>query len=160
MEPGACQDDGWGEGQELPRSTPDVRVGGGGPRDLPLQPPGLLPRHHAPPCQVSKKATHTTTLHNHAKSSPASLSCRIIEKYNSNKLHFFHREDKLHKFAFVVSKEKLKKGLCKGVKLDVYFPGFPTLKHIEHTVCILFIIEIYENEKANSNCKENFREYN
>ncbi len=46
----------------------------------------------------------------------------------------FCRETKLHKFEFVVSKEKLKKGLCKGVRLDVYFPGFPTLMHIEHTV--------------------------
>lgn len=24
------------------------------------------------------------------------------------------------------------KGLCRGVKLDVYFPGFPSLKHIPH----------------------------
>ena len=29
--------------------------------------------------------------------------------------------------------EKLRKGLMKGVKLDVFFPGFPTLKHISHT---------------------------
>ena len=28
--------------------------------------------------------------------------------------------------------EQLQKGLMKGVKLDVYFPGFPTLKHIAH----------------------------
>lgn len=28
--------------------------------------------------------------------------------------------------------EKLKKGLMVGVKLDVFFPGFPTLKHIPH----------------------------
>ena len=25
------------------------------------------------------------------------------------------------------------KGLCERVKLDVYFPGFPSLKHIPHT---------------------------
>ena len=41
---------------------------------------------------------------------------------------------KVHKFGFIIEKEKLKKGLCDGVKLDVYFPGFPTLKHLEHTV--------------------------
>ena len=34
---------------------------------------------------------------------------------------------------FLVSKESLVQGLCQGVKLDVYFPGFPTLKHIPHT---------------------------
>ena len=33
---------------------------------------------------------------------------------------------------FEVPIEKLKKGLMKGVRLDVYFPGFPTLKHIPH----------------------------
>ena len=31
-----------------------------------------------------------------------------------------------------VSEGHLQKGLMKGVKLDVYFPGFPTLKHIPH----------------------------
>ena len=25
-------------------------------------------------------------------------------------------------------------GLCEGVKLDVYYPGFPTLYHVEHGV--------------------------
>jgi 5'-3' exoribonuclease 1 len=29
---------------------------------------------------------------------------------------------------------RLVKGLCPNVRLDVYFPGFPTLKHIPHTV--------------------------
>lgn len=33
----------------------------------------------------------------------------------------------------------LKKGLCTGVKQDLYFPGFPTLKHIEHTVSVFSI---------------------
>ena len=55
----------------------------------------------------------------------------------------FCSETKLHKFAFVVSKEKLKRGLCNGVKLDVYFPGFPTLKHIEHTVSLLQIYCVF-----------------
>lgn len=33
----------------------------------------------------------------------------------------------------MVPKEKLVKGLCPNIRLDVYFPGFPTLKHVEHT---------------------------
>ncbi|XP_064642506.1 5'-3' exoribonuclease 1-like isoform X2 [Lineus longissimus] len=34
---------------------------------------------------------------------------------------------------FVVPRHKLQKGLCPGVKLDVYFPGFPTMKHLPHS---------------------------
>lgn len=30
--------------------------------------------------------------------------------------------------------ERIYKGLCKGVILDAYFAGFPSLKHIDHTV--------------------------
>ncbi|KAK6177144.1 hypothetical protein SNE40_015305 [Patella caerulea] len=33
---------------------------------------------------------------------------------------------------YIVDPNKLRKGLMDGVKLDVYFPGFPTLKHIPH----------------------------
>lgn len=33
---------------------------------------------------------------------------------------------------FDVPVDKLRKGLMKGVRLDVFFPGFPTLKHIPH----------------------------
>lgn len=36
--------------------------------------------------------------------------------------------------GFVVPIEKRYKGLCHGVRLDVYFPGFPTLKHLPHRV--------------------------
>lgn len=32
-----------------------------------------------------------------------------------------------------VAIKDLKKGLMDGVRLDVFFPGFPTLKHIPHT---------------------------
>ncbi|XP_067006470.2 5'-3' exoribonuclease 1 [Anabrus simplex] len=35
-----------------------------------------------------------------------------------------------------VEPSKLVRGLCPGVKLDVYFPGFPTLKHIPHTASL------------------------
>ncbi len=33
---------------------------------------------------------------------------------------------------FPVTKERVQRGLCEGVKQDVHFPGFPTLKHIPH----------------------------
>jgi 5'-3' exoribonuclease 1 len=33
-----------------------------------------------------------------------------------------------------IDRSRLVKGLCSCVQLDVYFPGFPTLKHIPHTV--------------------------
>ncbi|UYV66032.1 XRN1 [Cordylochernes scorpioides] len=33
---------------------------------------------------------------------------------------------------FRLPREKIKKGLLPGVKLDVCYPGFPTLKHIQH----------------------------
>ncbi|CAI4232702.1 unnamed protein product [Auanema sp. JU1783] len=36
------------------------------------------------------------------------------------------------KDLFRISKEKVQWGLAPGVKLDVYFPGFPTMKHIPH----------------------------
>lgn len=32
-----------------------------------------------------------------------------------------------------VPREKLVKGLCKGVNLNVYFAGFPTFQHIKHS---------------------------
>jgi len=35
--------------------------------------------------------------------------------------------------VYFVEHHKLVKGLCAAVKLDVYFPGFPTLKHIPHS---------------------------
>lgn len=34
--------------------------------------------------------------------------------------------------------EKLVKGAYPGVKLDIYYPGFPTLKHLKYTVCITY----------------------
>ena len=37
---------------------------------------------------------------------------------------------------FDVPVERLKKGLMDGVKLNVFFPGFPTLKHIPHTAAL------------------------
>ena len=37
---------------------------------------------------------------------------------------------------FKIELSELVFGLCPSVKLDVFFPGFPTLKHIEHEVGI------------------------
>lgn len=36
--------------------------------------------------------------------------------------------------GFVVAIKDQRKGLRPGVRLDVYFPGFPTLKHLKHEV--------------------------
>ncbi|GLG99705.1 5'-3' exoribonuclease 1 [Gryllus bimaculatus] len=38
----------------------------------------------------------------------------------------------LHREELFVDPCKLIKGLCPGAKLDVYFPGFPTFKHIKY----------------------------
>jgi len=36
--------------------------------------------------------------------------------------------------GFVIPIERQRKGVCPGARLDVYFPGFPTLKHLKYTV--------------------------
>jgi len=41
--------------------------------------------------------------------------------------------DTVYREEWDVPLHKLKKGLMEGVKLDVFFPGFPTLKHIRHS---------------------------
>lgn len=54
--------------------------------------------------------------------------------------HLIHNHAKVYEMwreELVVDRSKLVKGLCPGVKLDVYFPGFPTLKHIAFTVSIV-----------------------
>ena len=48
-----------------------------------------------------------------------------IERSHCNFLRVFREE-------WSVPIEKLRKGLMAGAKLDVFFPGFPTLKHIRH----------------------------
>ena len=54
---------------------------------------------------------------------------------------YFPTVDKNHASVLKVTRDDihvdpkhLVKGLCPGVRLDLYFPGFPTLKHIPHTV--------------------------
>lgn len=34
---------------------------------------------------------------------------------------------------YSIFEASLVQGLCAGVKLDVYFPGFPTFKHLPHS---------------------------
>ncbi|XP_003702478.2 5'-3' exoribonuclease pacman [Megachile rotundata] len=36
----------------------------------------------------------------------------------------------------IVPEEKLVKGLCPGVQIELYYPGFPTLRYIEHTATL------------------------
>lgn len=50
---------------------------------------------------------------------------------NHAKMELVNRDE------ILVPKEKLRKGLCPGVRLDLHFPGFPTLKHIDHTAKLL-----------------------
>ena len=47
--------------------------------------------------------------------------------------YVFFSVDKVVHPVFQVDHHQLVKGLCAAVKLDVYFPGFPTLKHIPHS---------------------------
>ena len=49
-------------------------------------------------------------------------------------LTFGSRVTEVRPDGFVMERSKLVKGLYPGVKLDLYFPGFPTLKHLEHSV--------------------------
>jgi len=42
-----------------------------------------------------------------------------------------------------VPRDKLVKGLYPGVSLDVYFPGFPTMKHLKYTVSLFFLHQFY-----------------
>ena len=44
-----------------------------------------------------------------------------------------YRLVQLPPFPFPIERDQLVHGLCEGVKLDVHFPGFPSLKHIHHT---------------------------
>lgn len=44
-------------------------------------------------------------------------------------LHVFSGREEIF-----VEHSKLVKGLCPETRLDVFFPGFPTLKHVKHTV--------------------------
>ena len=51
-------------------------------------------------------------------------------------IHSHAKCELVNRDDILVPQEKLVKGLCSGVKLSVYFPGFPTLQHIEHTATL------------------------
>lgn len=61
----------------------------------------------------------------------------IEMQYTSLIFIFMFRLRELGVDAFRVDPDKMVKGLMPQVRLDVYFPGFPTLKHILHKVNIL-----------------------
>ena len=48
---------------------------------------------------------------------------------------FVFRICDIPKFHFCLEPRRIVKGLMAGTLLDVYFPGFPTLKNIPHEVC-------------------------
>lgn len=48
----------------------------------------------------------------------------------------------LRREDIIVPEEKLRKGLLEGVQLEVYFPGFPTFKHLQYTVSGLIGVRI------------------
>lgn len=54
-----------------------------------------------------------------------------------NVIHNYCKVSDLHKDYFRLKREKIHKGLLKGALTDVYFPGFPTLKHLPHQVCLI-----------------------
>ena len=58
--------------------------------------------------------------------------CTVCDRLYPPKIIF--RLNKLGVDAFRVDTDKMVKGLLPQVRLDVYFPGFPTLKHIPHKV--------------------------
>uniref|UniRef100_A0A1I7UUL0 5'-3' exoribonuclease 1 n=1 Tax=Caenorhabditis tropicalis TaxID=1561998 RepID=A0A1I7UUL0_9PELO len=47
--------------------------------------------------------------------------------------HWRAERTELSQEIFRIPKEKVKWGLLPNVKMDVYFPGFPTMKHLKHT---------------------------
>ncbi|XP_016845549.1 5'-3' exoribonuclease 1 isoform X1 [Nasonia vitripennis] len=52
----------------------------------------------------------------------------------------------------LVPLERLVKGLCKGVQLSVYYPGFPTLQHIPHTACLAKAkVKVFEQPSRREN---------
>merc|ERR1719483_1683451 len=68
-----------------------------------------------------------------------------IEKSHC-KLDTVYRED------WDVPLHKLKKGLMEGVKLDVFFPGFPTLKHIRHSARLAKTgVKVFEQSSRGEN---------
>lgn len=47
------------------------------------------------------------------------------------------KEVNVHREDLYMDRSNIVKGLCPGVRLDVYFPGFPSLQYIPFTVSLL-----------------------
>ena len=60
----------------------------------------------------------------------------------------FYRLTKVPVDGFWLKSEELVKGLLPGVQLDVYYPGFPTLKHLKYKVSTYMEIKIPPNFNA------------
>ena len=65
--------------------------------------------------------------------SQVSNDCNNIGMSSSFLLFVLFRVKELPHHPYPVQKDDLVQGLCEGVKLDVYFPGFPSLKYIPHS---------------------------
>ena len=48
----------------------------------------------------------------------------------------FDRIEEIHKDLFRIKGHEIVKGLLDSVRPEVYFPGFPTLRFLPHTVSI------------------------
>lgn len=62
------------------------------------------------------------------------------------------RMQELDKDAFHIPKEKIKQGLLDGINYEIYFPGFPTFKHIEHTASLVNAgVKVFQAMSRNEN---------
>lgn len=55
--------------------------------------------------------------------------------------HVFCKETRIDRSELLISEDKLVLGPCSGARKDVYFPGFPTMRHLKHSVSPIYIIQ-------------------
>lgn len=48
--------------------------------------------------------------------------------------HVFCKETRIDRSELLIPEDKLVLGPCSGARKDVYFPGFPTMRHLKHSV--------------------------
>ena len=60
----------------------------------------------------------------------------MLKCKDTNILLTYYRLTEVPKEAFWIPSENLVKGILPGAQLDVFYPGFPTLKHIKHRVSV------------------------
>lgn len=68
------------------------------------------------------------------KHTPEDLGAYVAPAYFPTITHNHACVQLVKREDIAVPQDRLVKGLCPDVRLDTYFPGFPTLKHIKHTV--------------------------